>query len=226
MPSAIRRVGRTNVWLATSEDNFVLRAHPTAGVGESGDVTRYGTSGLAALAIAGLPHSSGDVMTQVEEAIAWVHDLLILLRTDWVPSPMPLLNGDSCRRIGNVVWETLSFMLGELVGDHPTPDQRELGRPAPNVPRIDLDRLRAFVAGYCTVRPLDDVERAAIPVYLRARGLQMLAKRTRLRIADKGPLEQVRWIRAHHDQLVRILQARDLRLQFNRLLGGEDSNPQ
>jgi Ser/Thr protein kinase RdoA (MazF antagonist) len=81
------------------------------------------------------------------------------------------------------------------------------GRPSPDVPRIDPDRLRAFVAGYCTVRPLDDVERAAIPVYLRARGLQMVAKRTRLRVADNGPLEQVRWIGEHHDQLVRSVQA-------------------
>jgi homoserine kinase type II len=79
------------------------------------------------------------------------------------------------------------------------------GRPRPTDHRIDLRRVEDFVAGYCSVRPLSTPERAAIPIYLRARGLQMLVKRTRLRIADNGPLRQVQWIEANHDSLARAV---------------------
>jgi Ser/Thr protein kinase RdoA (MazF antagonist) len=79
------------------------------------------------------------------------------------------------------------------------------GRPGPREHRIDPHRVHDFVAGYCDVRPLSTAERAAIPVYLRARGLQMLVKRTRLRIADNGPLKQVQWIEANHDSLTRAV---------------------
>jgi Ser/Thr protein kinase RdoA (MazF antagonist) len=79
------------------------------------------------------------------------------------------------------------------------------GRPAPNDHRVDPRRVQEFVAGYCRVRPLSMSERTAIPIYLRARGLQMLVKRTRLGIDDNGPLRQVQWIEAHHDALARAV---------------------
>jgi len=80
------------------------------------------------------------------------------------------------------------------------------GRPAQDVRTLDYDRVRDFVAGYHSIRPLTANERAAIPVCLGGRGLQMLAKRTRPRLADNHPLEQLRWIEAHQAELLEAVE--------------------
>jgi Ser/Thr protein kinase RdoA (MazF antagonist) len=75
------------------------------------------------------------------------------------------------------------------------------GRPTQEANELDLSRIREFVAGYRSVRRLSDRELDTIPVCLRARGLQMVAKRTRLGITDDGPLEQLVWIQANQHEL-------------------------
>jgi Ser/Thr protein kinase RdoA (MazF antagonist) len=81
------------------------------------------------------------------------------------------------------------------------------GRPVQDADHIDLDRVGDFVAGYHEVRPLTDAELAAIPVYLRGRGLQMLVKRTKLGLADLGPLPLIAWTRNHRADLERAASA-------------------
>lgn len=76
------------------------------------------------------------------------------------------------------------------------------GRPAQHVRELDYARVRALVTGYHSQWPLTDAELAAIPVCLRGRGLQMLAKRTGLGVADDSPLEELLWIDAHQDHLL------------------------
>jgi homoserine kinase type II len=81
------------------------------------------------------------------------------------------------------------------------------GRPVQGAEHIDLNRVRDFVAGYCEVRQLTHAELAAIPVYLRGRGLQMLAKRTKLGLADIGPRPLIAWTRDHRADLERAASA-------------------
>jgi len=71
------------------------------------------------------------------------------------------------------------------------------GRPAQAAKELDALRVRDLLGGYCSVRPLDDAQLAAIPVCLRGRGLQMLAKRTQLGVADDGPVHQLAWLETH-----------------------------
>ena len=66
---------------------------------------------------------------------------------------------------------------------------------------LDYGRVASFVAGYHSARPLTDAELAAIPACLRGRGLQMLVKRTRLGMADDGPVEELLWIESQHNEL-------------------------
>jgi homoserine kinase type II len=77
------------------------------------------------------------------------------------------------------------------------------GRPAQDADTIDTSRVSAFIAGYHEVRPLADAELAAVPIYLRGRGLQMLVKRTKLGIANIDPLPLVLWSRDHRAELER-----------------------
>lgn len=81
------------------------------------------------------------------------------------------------------------------------------GRPAQEAKELDLAKVRDFVAGYQSVRLLSDQEIAAIPVCLRGRGLQMLAKRTQLAISDDGPLAELSWIEAHHRDLAHAIRS-------------------
>ena len=117
VPSAVRRVGRSNVWLVDSEERFVLRAHPAWNIGRSTLPEPFHSSGLVALAVAGLGTSASDtVMTRVEHSLEWVHELLLSLAGAEVivPVPVPLLGGRTSRRFGNVLWETLSFVSAGL----------------------------------------------------------------------------------------------------------------
>ena len=70
---------------------------------------------------------------------------------------------------------------------------------------LDRERVRAFVRGYESVRPLTNEERAVLPTLLRGRGLQMLIERTQRRVADVGPIDEVRWLEDHHADLVHLL---------------------
>jgi homoserine kinase type II len=69
------------------------------------------------------------------------------------------------------------------------------GRPSQTARCLDLGRVHRFIRGYTAVSALSDEEAGAIPVYLRGRGLQMLAKRIMASRADLSPLQQVLWLR-------------------------------
>ncbi len=81
------------------------------------------------------------------------------------------------------------------------------GRPVQGADHMDLERVADFVAGYHEVRALADDELAAIPLYLRGRGLQILVKRTKLGLADTGPLPLTVWTRKHRADLERAASA-------------------
>ncbi len=71
------------------------------------------------------------------------------------------------------------------------------GRPYDEATRLDMPRVQRFVRGYASVRPLSGDDAAAIPVFLRGRGLQMLAKRMLAGRPGLGMLTQVQWLSAH-----------------------------
>jgi homoserine kinase type II len=81
------------------------------------------------------------------------------------------------------------------------------GRPAQDAKELDLTKVRQLVAGYRSVRPLTEQELAAIPICLRGRGLQMLAKRTQHAIRDDGPLAELLWLEAHQRELANAINA-------------------
>lgn len=81
------------------------------------------------------------------------------------------------------------------------------GRPAQEAKELDTSRVSELLAGYCSVRCLNDEELAAIPVCLRGRGLQMLAKRTQFGVGDAGPVHQVTWIESHQRELASAITA-------------------
>lgn len=76
------------------------------------------------------------------------------------------------------------------------------GRPSQLAKTLDLVKVRDFVGGYRSVRPLTDQELAAIAVCLRGRGLQMLAKRTQVAVPDHGPLAELLWLETHQLELL------------------------
>jgi len=75
------------------------------------------------------------------------------------------------------------------------------GRPYDQATWLDMPRVQRFVRGYASVRPLSGDDAAAIPVFLRGRGLQILAKRVLAGRPDPGRLTQVQWLSAH-EQLI------------------------
>jgi Ser/Thr protein kinase RdoA (MazF antagonist) len=68
------------------------------------------------------------------------------------------------------------------------------GRPHEYADHLDLGRIARFLRGYATVVPVSADEARVIPVYLRGRGLQMIAKRIRAGRAETGMLAQVEWL--------------------------------
>jgi homoserine kinase type II len=81
------------------------------------------------------------------------------------------------------------------------------GRPHQHADHLDMTRVRQFVRGYASVRPVGARQAAIIPVYLRGRGLQMIARRIRAGRPETGMLAQVLWIRAHQAALAQALAA-------------------
>ena len=71
------------------------------------------------------------------------------------------------------------------------------GRPGEDAGRLDLARIGRFVRGYAGTARLSAGDARAVTVYLRGRGLQMIAKRVRAGQADTGMLAQVQWTTAH-----------------------------
>lgn len=71
------------------------------------------------------------------------------------------------------------------------------GRPHPEADRLDLSRVSRFLRGYASVIPLTADQARVIPVYMRGRGLQMIAKRVRAGRHETGMLGEVQWLSAH-----------------------------
>jgi Ser/Thr protein kinase RdoA (MazF antagonist) len=71
------------------------------------------------------------------------------------------------------------------------------GRPHEEADHLDLLRVRRFLRGYAGIAPISAAEARVIPVYLRGRGLQMIAKRVRAGRADTRMLAEVQWLTAH-----------------------------
>jgi Ser/Thr protein kinase RdoA (MazF antagonist) len=66
---------------------------------------------------------------------------------------------------------------------------------------LDMERVRAFVAGYHQVRPLGDWAVRAIPLYLVGRGLQMLVRLERFGRTDETQLARTHWLHQHRPWL-------------------------
>jgi len=75
------------------------------------------------------------------------------------------------------------------------------GRPFQESDAFDSDRIAAYVDGYNSVRPLSNDDRAAVPVYLRARGVQILTKQTARGEREDGPARRLRWLDRHGEDL-------------------------
>ncbi|HET9117323.1 MAG TPA: phosphotransferase [Pseudonocardiaceae bacterium] len=71
------------------------------------------------------------------------------------------------------------------------------GRPHERADDLDFSRARRFLRGYASIVPLSPDQASIIPVYLRGRGLQMIAKRVRAGRNETGMLAQVQWLSAN-----------------------------
>jgi Ser/Thr protein kinase RdoA (MazF antagonist) len=81
------------------------------------------------------------------------------------------------------------------------------GRPHQEADYLDAARLEQFLRGYASVRAVTADQARLIAVYLRGRGLQMIAKRVRAGRPETGMLAQVSWISAHKDAMAEIFAA-------------------
>jgi Ser/Thr protein kinase RdoA (MazF antagonist) len=81
------------------------------------------------------------------------------------------------------------------------------GRPAQDAVDLDPGRVSEFLRGYASARSLTADQARLIPVYLRGRGLQMIAKRVRAGRPETGMLAQVEWLSAHRDAVAEIFTA-------------------
>ena len=68
-----------------------------------------------------------------------------------------------------------------------------------------MPRLRRFVRGYASMRPLSGDDAAAIEVFLRGRGLQRLAKRAQAESPDPATLRQVQWLSTYRQLIAEAL---------------------
>jgi Ser/Thr protein kinase RdoA (MazF antagonist) len=81
------------------------------------------------------------------------------------------------------------------------------GRPYDQATWLDLTRVQRFVRGYASVRPLSGDDSAAIELFLRGRGLQLIAKRIRAGHPHRSALKQVNWLSVHKQQVTDVLAA-------------------
>ena len=79
------------------------------------------------------------------------------------------------------------------------------GRPYDQATFLDMPRVQRFVRGYASVRPLAAGDAAAIEMFMRGRGLQILAKRVLAGHPDLRPLRQVHWLSAHRQLIADAL---------------------
>ena len=80
-------------------------------------------------------------------------------------------------------------------------------RPHEHAVCLDLSRVRRFLRGYASILPLSPDPVSIVPVYLRGRGLQMIAKRVRAGRNETGMLAQVQWLTANASTLADALAA-------------------
>jgi Ser/Thr protein kinase RdoA (MazF antagonist) len=71
------------------------------------------------------------------------------------------------------------------------------GRPYELAGHLDLSRIDRFLRGYASVVRVSPDEASVIPLYVRGRGLQMIAKRVRAGRNDTGMLAQLQWLTAN-----------------------------
>ena len=71
------------------------------------------------------------------------------------------------------------------------------GRPRKDVGHLDLQKVSRFLRGYAAAVPVSADEARVIPIYLRGRGLQKIAKRVRAGRAEVGMLAEVQWLSAN-----------------------------
>ena len=71
------------------------------------------------------------------------------------------------------------------------------GRPREDAYHLDLRKVSRFLRGYAATVPVLADEVRVIPVYLRGRGLQKIAKRVRSGLAETGMLAEVQWLSAN-----------------------------
>lgn len=81
------------------------------------------------------------------------------------------------------------------------------GRPHERAGELDFSRVGRFLRGYASSVPLSPDQASVIPVYLRGRGLQMIAKRVRAGRNETGMLAQVRWLNANASGVAEALAA-------------------
>lgn len=79
------------------------------------------------------------------------------------------------------------------------------GRPYDQATWLDLPRIQQFVRGYTSVRPLSGDDTAAIEVFLRGRGLQLIAKRILAGHPHSSTLKQVHWLSVRKQQIADAL---------------------
>jgi Ser/Thr protein kinase RdoA (MazF antagonist) len=75
------------------------------------------------------------------------------------------------------------------------------GRPHQDADYLDLSRVRRFFRGYVGEASVRTDEASVIPLYMRGRGLQMIAKRLREGRTEMGMLTQVQWLTANGDAI-------------------------
>jgi len=76
------------------------------------------------------------------------------------------------------------------------------GRPFQESDGFDASRIGAYLDGYSSVRPLSGDDRAAVLVYLRARGVQILTKQAVRGVQDEGPVRRVEWLKRNGEALL------------------------
>jgi homoserine kinase type II len=81
------------------------------------------------------------------------------------------------------------------------------GRPHEQADRLDFSRARRFLRGYASIVRISPDQASVIPVYLRGRGLQMIAKRVRAGRNETGMLAQVQWLSVNADAVADALAA-------------------